>query len=69
MSWNSGRRIALYAALFVIYLISTVPVGLFLYSVKTAIGFDIFKEGGFHTYMRCLSTSFPLSTSPTRPKR
>jgi hypothetical protein len=69
MKWNSGLRIALYAGLFVIYLISTVPVGLFLYSMKTAVGIDIFKEGGFHTYMRCLSTSFPLSKSTTRSKR
>ena len=29
-------------------------------SMKTAIGIDIFKHGGFHAYMQCLSSSFPL---------
>jgi hypothetical protein len=34
------------------------------------VGFDIFRDGGFHAYMRCLSTSFPvgrtkIATMPT----
>jgi len=66
MDWKSLRRVGLYALLFVLYLVSTVPVGLFLYSMKTAVGIDIFTEGGFHTYMRCLSTSFPLSRPRAR---
>jgi hypothetical protein len=47
-----------------------VPVGLFIYSIKTEVGFDIFRDGGFHAYMGCLSTSFPIggmkvAASPT----
>jgi hypothetical protein len=38
-----------------------VPVGLFIYSMKTKIGLDLFRDGGFHAYMRCLSASFPLN--------
>jgi hypothetical protein len=40
-------------------LASTVPVGLFLYSLKTGAGIDIFNPGGFHRYMECLGKSFP----------
>jgi hypothetical protein len=68
MAWKTVRRGGLYALVFVLYLASTVPVGLFLYSVKTAMGIDVFPEGGFHTYMRCLKTSFPLGTPAVRPK-
>jgi hypothetical protein len=60
MNWRFVRRLVLYSLLFVLYLISTVPVGLFIYSVKTEVGFDMFRDGGFHAYMRCLSTSFPV---------
>lgn len=61
MEWKTWRRIALYAILLVVYLASTVPVGLFIYSMKTEVGLDIFRDGGFHAYMTCLSRSFPLS--------
>ena len=61
MEWKTWRRIGLWATLLVVYLASTVPVGLFIYSMKTEVGLDIFRDGGFHTYMRCLSTSFPLN--------
>jgi hypothetical protein len=60
MQWKTARRIALYGLAFALYLASTVPVGLFLYSIKTEVGVDIFTNGGFHAYMRCLSTSFPI---------
>jgi len=61
MGWRTWRRIGLWAILLVVYLVSTVPVGLFIYSMKTEVGLDIFRDGGFHAYMRCLSTSFPLN--------
>jgi hypothetical protein len=69
MTWKSAGKIALFALIFVLYLASTVPVGLFLYSLKSAEGINIFKRGGFHAYMRCLSTSFPLDKSTGAPKR
>jgi hypothetical protein len=53
MGWKLMRRVVLFTLLFTVYLVSTVPVGLFLYSMKTAIGIDIFKHGGFHAYMQC----------------
>lgn len=62
-------RIALYAVLFVVYLASTVPVGLFLYSIKSKVGLDLFKGGGFHAYMQCLSRSFPLPGSRPQSQR
>ena len=43
-----ARRIALYALVFVLYLASTVPVGLLLYSVKNGLGLQLFSEGGLH---------------------
>ena len=48
----------LFTVLLALYLASTVPVGLFLYSLKTDSGVNIFSEGGFHAYMRCLGKSF-----------
>jgi hypothetical protein len=52
------RRAALYTLLAVLYLVSTVPVGLFLYSLKTRASINVFEQGGFDTYMHCLRTSF-----------
>lgn len=62
MEGKTWRRVALYAILLVVYFASTVPVGLFIYSFKTKVGLDIFRDGGFHAYMMCLSKSFPMST-------
>ena len=59
MTWKLLRRAALLTLLLALYLASTVPVGLFLYSLKTDSGINIFAEGGFHAYMRCLGKSFP----------
>ena len=42
MNRTTSRRLALYAFLTLVYLVSTVPVGLFLYSIKTEIGLDAF---------------------------
>lgn len=36
------------------YIVSVVPVGLFLYTFKTQLGIDALKYGGFHTYKWCL---------------
>ena len=60
------RRIGLWTILVALYLLSTVPVGLFLYSLKSEVGLDIFKSGGFHAYMQCLGNSFPLRTADVR---
>lgn len=60
MASRPARRIAVYALLFMVYLVSTVPIGLFLYSLKMKAGFNIFARGGFHAYLQCLNTSFPM---------
>jgi len=39
---------------FVLYLTSTVPVGMPLYAIKSEMGWDVFKRGGFHTLASCL---------------
>ena len=39
---------------FVLYLISTVPVGMTLYTIKSEMGWNVFKRGGFHTLASCL---------------
>jgi hypothetical protein len=66
MTRKTWRRTGWYATLLVVYLASTVPVGLFIYSIKTEVGLDIFREGGFHAYMGCLSRSFPLQSKSER---
>lgn len=37
-----------------LYLISTVPIGMVLYAIKTEMGWDIFRHGGYHTLAACL---------------
>jgi hypothetical protein len=61
MASKSARRIGIYALLLAVYLVSTVPIGLFLYSLKTKAGINVFGSGGFHAYLQCLNTSFPVS--------
>lgn len=49
------RRLFFGLVLFIVYLVSTVPVGLFLYSLKSDfLGINIFTKTGFHAYMQCL---------------
>jgi hypothetical protein len=70
MQWKTWRRIGLYTFVLIVYLASTVPVGLLIYSIKTEVGLDIFRDGGFHAFTACLSRSFPLSRlaePPTAP--
>ena len=40
----------------VLYLATCVPVGLFLYSLKSESGIDVFEKTGFHGFMRCLES-------------
>ena len=48
------RKTALIAVFFVLYLLSTVPVGLSLYLIKTTYNINIFSKTGFHSYQKCL---------------
>lgn len=40
--------------LLVVYLVTSVPVGLFLYSLKSSMNIDVFSHTGFHSYLYCL---------------
>lgn len=57
------KKVALGLVLFVVYLISTVPVGLFLYSLKNDMKINVFNETGFHAYMGCLETEAKKAVS------
>ncbi|MGH1375144.1 MAG: hypothetical protein ACRBCK_02245 [Alphaproteobacteria bacterium] len=48
------RKITIGVVAFFIYLLSTIPVGLFLYSLKTESGLNVFSKTGFHSYVYCL---------------
>lgn len=49
------KKLAFYTLLFLVYLVSTVPVGLFLYTLKSdQLGINIFSKTGFHAYLQCL---------------
>ena len=48
------KKIAIILCIFVLYLVTSVPVGLFLYSLKSDNGINIFSKTGFHSYMYCL---------------
>lgn len=49
------KKVLIGMFLLVLYLVSSVPVGLFLYSLKSELfGVNIFTNTGFHSYMYCL---------------
>lgn len=49
------KKLAFYLVIFMVYLVSTVPVGLFLYTLKSdQLGINIFSKTGFHAYLQCL---------------
>lgn len=49
-----GKRTLIVIVVFIVYLISTIPVGLFLYSLKSEAGLNVFSKTGYHSYMNCL---------------
>lgn len=50
-----AKRVALVLAVLVFYLVTSVPVGLFLYTLKTKAGWDVFSGTGFHAYTSCVN--------------
>ena len=64
MSVTTLRRAALVAVLLGLYLTTAVPIGLLAYTIKTDVGFDIFRSGGMHAFEQCLRSSFPLRNRP-----
>ncbi len=55
-----GRKVLVCVVVLVLYLLSTVPVGLFLYSLKSDHGINVFSKTGFHSYMACLKEQVEL---------
>jgi len=58
MKLTTVYKAFLYLTLFAVYLASTVPVGLFLYSIKNGLSVDLFATGGFHQFLACVHKSF-----------
>jgi len=54
------KRTLIIIGCILLYLISSVPVGLFLYSMKSDFGIDVFKNTGFHGYLSCLQEQVSL---------
>lgn len=52
-----------WGGIILLYLASTIPVGLGLYGLKSYMGWDIFKEGGFHTYARCVEKAVDIPSA------
>lgn len=50
----------IYILLFIVYLASTVPVGLLLYSAKGWLGWDVSPTGGLHSLTACLAREWQL---------
>jgi hypothetical protein len=38
----------------ILYTVTAVPVGLFIYSAKSDAGINIFSKTGYHAYAQCL---------------
>ena len=43
---------------FVVYVVSAVPLGLFVYTLKKDFGWNVFNKGGIHSYFYCVRHSF-----------
>ena len=55
-SLKIARLGALLVVGLVVYVVTAVPVGLFVYTLKTDAGWDVFHRTGFHGYLRCLQS-------------
>ena len=52
-------RLKIWILLFaVFYIVTAVPVGFVVYSIKNNAGIDIFKKGGGHAFARCIEQAF-----------
>lgn len=54
------------AVFLVFYLLTVMPVGLFLYALKMDYNLNVFTHGGFHAYLQCLGEAAELV--PPHPK-
>ena len=63
------RKIFMVILFLAVYLISAVPIGLFLYSIKSNADLNIFTKTGFHAYKTCLQEQAALATGKKDGKR
>jgi hypothetical protein len=61
-----GKAVILLAAA-LLYLLSTVPVGLALYAVKMHLGWDVFSRTGFHAFAACLADQVSRMDTASAP--
>lgn len=52
--WRSFRNIFICFSVLVLYVVTAVPVGLFVYSIKSDLGINLFQKTGFHSFLQCL---------------
>lgn len=48
------KKIGIVFAFIVLYLVTSVPLGMFLYTLKSELGLNVFKKTGYHGYVNCL---------------
>ena len=58
---KNSKRALWFVFFVVLYLATSVPVGLFIYSLKSDAGLNIFSKTGFHSYMFCLKEQAALA--------
>lgn len=51
-----------------LYLVTSIPVGLFLYSLKSDAGINVFSKTGFHSYIYCLEEQASKINKPQDKK-
>jgi len=48
------KYLVIAAVALTIYVVTAIPLGMYLYSLKTEKGINLFKETGVHSYISCL---------------
>ena len=57
--YSKQPRLKIWILLFaVFYVVTAIPAGFFVYSIKNSAGIDIFKKGGGHAFARCIEQAF-----------
>ncbi len=49
------KRIVLVVAICAFYLMTVMPLGLLIYTLKSDLGINVFKKTGYHGFVNCLN--------------
>ena len=60
------KKLIFFVLFMVFYVVTCVPVGLFIYSMKSDLGINIFSKTGYHAYIECLSQQIEKIDTPAR---